>query len=45
MEDSFYLRSPRTLDVDYSDCCCKQILSGEDESLEWRGKGIEIIKT
>ena len=45
MEDSFYLRSPRTLDVDYSDCCCKQILSREDESLELRGKGIEIIKT
>ena len=33
------------MDAEYSDCCCNQISSDEDESLELRGKGIEIIKT
>lgn len=44
MDDSFYLRSPRTLVVEYSDCCCNQISSGEGESLELRGTAMKTLK-
>jgi hypothetical protein len=43
MQDSFYLRSPRTLEVEYSYCCYNQPSFGEGELLELRGKGMITI--